>query len=117
MSAKRSSSRHAQGDAFDQLTGKCRQMPKVGVDELQGVVSPKVKPPLPLPKLELPKTDLRRAALGRTLLKSGRARGDLNLARAGQSLLESSGGSPRNPTSSGGQSEPAQDNNMSSPEP
>jgi hypothetical protein len=53
--------------------------------------APKVKPPLPLPKLKLPKTDLRRAALGRTLLKSGRARGDLNLARAGQSLLRTPG--------------------------
>ena len=41
MSAKRSSSRLAQGDAFDQLAGKCRQMPKVGVDELQGVARAK----------------------------------------------------------------------------
>jgi len=41
MSAKRSSSRLAQGDAFDQLPGKCRQMPKAGVDELQGVARAK----------------------------------------------------------------------------
>jgi hypothetical protein len=53
--------------------------------------APKVEPPLPLPKLKLPETHLKRAALGRTLLKSGRARGDLNLARAGQSLLRTPG--------------------------
>jgi len=53
--------------------------------------APKVKPPLPLPKLKLPKTDLRRAVLGRTLLKSGMARGDLNLARAWQILLRTPG--------------------------
>jgi hypothetical protein len=65
----------------------------------------KVKPPVPLPKLKLPKAHLRRAALGRTLLKSGRARGDLNLARAGQSLLGNSADSLKK-TSSAPPSEP-----------
>jgi hypothetical protein len=59
----------------------------------KGLHPPKVAPPVPLPKLKMPKAHLKRLALGRTMRRSKVARGDLNLARAGQSLL-AGGGSP-----------------------